>query len=310
MALQIELVAWGGWPNCYRVSNGMVELIVTTDVGPQILSYRFTNTANVFKVFEEHLGKCGGQDWHLRGGHRLWMAPEDRVASYSRDNFPVDVQVAGDALTVTTDVEPNSGLRKQMIIRMDEQGPGVRITHRIQNCREVPWAFAIWALTVMAPGGVAVTGFPPRARHEDALLPTNPLVMWAFTDMGDPRWTFFEKYLVLRQDPLVTNPTKLGHFNRKTWGAYFLGEQLFLKRYDADPARPYPDFGCSYETFTCATMLEIETLGPLETVAPGCWIEQTEQWSLHNANLSSISADAIDRALQPLLETWLQEGTR
>ena len=90
------------------------------------------------------------------------------------------------------------------------------------------------------------------------LQPTNPLVMWAFTDLSDPRWTFTKKYMMLQQDPKRSDPQKLGHFNPKTWAGYFLGK-MFLKRYDADPSRTYPDFGCSYETFTNDDFLEIET---------------------------------------------------
>ncbi len=132
----------------------------------------------------------------------------------------------------------------------------------------------------MAPGGVGITKFPPRGTHPEDLPPTNPLIMWAFTDLSDPRWTFTKKYLVLRQDPGNASPQKLGHFNEKTVGAYLLGSDLFVKRYDADASKPYPDFGSSYETFTNAEFLELETLGPLEDVAPGAAVEHVERWEL------------------------------
>ena len=37
-AVKIEKTAWKGWPNCYRIANGEVELIVTTDVGPRVIA--------------------------------------------------------------------------------------------------------------------------------------------------------------------------------------------------------------------------------------------------------------------------------
>ncbi|MDE3198978.1 MAG: hypothetical protein KGN84_21695, partial [Acidobacteriota bacterium] len=147
------------------------------------------------------------------------------------------------------------------------------------------------------------TGFPPRGRHEDILAPTNPLVMWAFTDLRDPRWTFLEKYLVLRQDPNNRAHTKLGLFNPETWGAYFLNGELFLKFYKADAGKAYPDMGCSYETFTSAEMLEIETLSPLVTLQQGAWAEHVERWVLHrNVALPDRYTDeTLDRVLTPLL---------
>ena len=102
------------------------------------------------------------------------------------------------------------------------------------------------------------------------LAPTNPLVMWAFSDLSDPRWKFTKKYMVLTQDRKNTGqPQKLGHLQRHTWGAYLLGSDLFIKRYEADPSKPYPDIRCSFETFTGPEFLELETLGPLTRVEPG-----------------------------------------
>ena len=41
----IEKTAFRGWTNCYRVSNGTVEFIATTDVGPRIISFGFVGVS-------------------------------------------------------------------------------------------------------------------------------------------------------------------------------------------------------------------------------------------------------------------------
>ena len=48
-----------GWTNCVKISNGIVELIVTTDVGPRIIHYGFKGGPNHMKVFPEQAGKSG-----------------------------------------------------------------------------------------------------------------------------------------------------------------------------------------------------------------------------------------------------------
>ena len=68
-------------------------------------------------------------------------------------------------------------------------------------------------------------------------------------------------------------------FQREAWAAYLLGSELFVKRYSAAPGA-YPDFGCSFETFTNADFLELETLGPLVRLAPGEFVYHTETWTL------------------------------
>lgn len=296
MSVLIEKTAWGGWPNCHRVTNGEIELIVTGDIGPRIMRCGFVGGQNFFKVFEDQLGKSGEVEWQFRGGHRVWLAPEDRKRTYAPDNVAAEVTHADGVLTATSAVEPETGLRKQLVVRMEPSGTKVEVLHRMQNT--LPFAIRIshWALTMLAPGGTGVTGFPPRGSHADCLAPTNPLVMWAFTDLRDPRWTFLEKYLVLRHDPANAAHTKLGHFNENTWGAYLLGNEMFLKRYTADATKQYPDMGCSYETFASDGMLEIETLGPLTDVEPGDWVDHVERWSLHrDVAVSEWTDEGLDR---------------
>ena len=188
-------------------------------------------------------------------------------------------------------------------------GTGVKVSHRITNHSLFPLEFAPWALTMMAPGGIAVSGFPPRGRHTINLEATNPLVMWAYTNLADPRWKFTKKYLTLRQDPSNTEAQKIGLFNRDTWAAYLLNGEAFVKRSTADPAKTYPDFGCSFETFTNNEFLEVETLGPMTKLLPGETVEHTEHWALfRDVKVAELTDKELDEVLLPLVQTV--EGTK
>ncbi len=301
-AVKVEKVNYKGWPNSYRVSNGEVELVVTGDVGPRIMRYGFVGGQNVLKEFEDQLGKTGEEKFQLRGGHRIWKAPEDPVATWAPDNVPVQVTVTKSGVVAREPVEPLTGLQKEIAVEMADRGTGVTVRHGITNKGLFPLEFAPWALTMMAQGGVAITGFPPRGKHPEVLEATNPLVMWAYTDLSDKRWIFTRKYLMLRQDRNNPEPQKVGHFNPRTWAGYLLNGELFLKQLDTDPSRTYPDFGCSFETFTNADFLEIETLGPLTKVVPSGAVRHVERWSLHkNVRLPAFTDADLDRALLPLL---------
>lgn len=303
-AVKIEKTEYKGWPNCYRISNGEVDLVVTTDVGPRVIRFGFAGGQNFFKEFDAQMGKSGEKEWMARGGHRIWIAPEHVKDTYALDNGPVKISIEGGVVSLTQPVEPETSLEKQVVVKLAPSGTSVEVLHRITNRAKRARELAPWALTMMAQGGYGITGFPPRGTHPEQLAPTNPLVMWAFTNLADPRWKFTRKYLILRQDPASTGqPQKLGHFNADTWGAYWLGSELFLKRYQADPKRTYTDMGCSYETFTNQDMLELETLGPLQTLQPGESVEHVERWSLHrNVKLSSWTDEELDAVLLPLLK--------
>ena len=172
---------------------------------------------------------------------------------------------------------------------MEPTGTKVTVSHRITNHGLFPLEFAPWVLTMMAQGGMVVSGFPPRGTHPQNLEATNPLVMWAYTDLSDPRWKFTRKYLTLKQDPNNSNAQKLN------------GE-AFVKRAKADPTKTYTDFGCSFETFTNNDFLEIETLGPVTKVKPEQTVEQVEHWSLYkNVSPTAITDEELTRVLAPLL---------
>ncbi len=301
-AVTIQKTSYAGWPHCYRISNGEVELIVTGDVGPRVIRYAFVGGQNIFKEYKEQLGKSGESQWMARGGHRVWIAPEQVPESYALDNGPVEITVKGDTLTATGAPERETGLQKQLVIRLAPSGSAVEVVDRIRNTAEKTREFAPWALTMMAQGGRGIHGFPPRSKHMEVLTPSNPLVMWGFTDLSDPRWKFTKKYLMLQQDPKNAVPQKLASFNTDTFGAYLLGSDLFIKRYKADPSKKYPDDGASFETFTNADFLELETVGPLRAVKQGETAEHTEHWTLHkNVKISAWTDAELDRVLLPLL---------
>jgi hypothetical protein len=301
-AVTVDKTEYKGWRNCYRVTNGEVDLVVTADVGPRVIRFGFVGGQNLFKEYAEQLGKSGEKEFQARGGHRVWKAPEDPVASWAPDNAPVEVRVTAGGLVAREPVEPLTGLQKEIEVSMAPSGSEVTVTHRIANRTLMKIEFTTWALTQMAPGGVGFTGFPPRGTHPKNLEPANPLVMWTYTDLSDPRWTFTKKYLVLRQDPNNAVPQKLGHFNPHTWAAYLLHGELFVKQYEADALRSYPDFGCSFETFTNNEFLELETLGPMAQAPPGHTAAHVERWSLHRPVVVPAFTDAeIDRAVAPFV---------
>jgi len=251
------------------------------------------------------IGKSGESTWQNRGGHRLWVAPEappDSPITYAADNFPVKIKLKAGTIEATPPLEREAGLQKQMVLKMAASGSGVEVLHRITNKNAWTIELAAWGLTVLSPGGVGITRLPPRGTHPEMLAPTNPLVIWAFTDLSDKRWQFTGKYILLRQDSKIARPQKIGSFNKDTFGAYYLANDLFVKRYQADLGKTYPDMGASFEMFANAEVLELETLGPLTRLAPGESLQHLERWSLHrNVKIGKWTDAELDRVLTPLV---------
>jgi hypothetical protein len=98
--------------------------------------------------------------------------------------------------------------------------------------------------------------------------------------MSDPRWTWGKKYVLLRQDPGMEAPQKVGASVPDGWVAYARDGHLFIKTFDHVPGAAYPDLGCSAEIFGNGDFLEVESLAPMVDLQPGAAVEHVEHWFL------------------------------
>jgi len=153
---------------------------------------------------------------------------------------------------------------------------------------------APWALSVMAPGGVAILPLPERGSHPQDLLPSSSITLWPYTDLSDPRWTFGRHFVMLRQDATCQTPQKIGSEVSVGWCAYARQGHLFVKRFQFQVGAQYPDRNCNVEIFTNQKMLELETLGPLVKLQPGETVTYAEDWNLlRNVSQPQSEAEVI-----------------
>ena len=260
-----------GW-ECARVESGGVEALVTLDVGPRVIRLGPVGGPNLLYESEKDRGLRGGDTYRSYGGHRLWVAPEDPQRTYTPDNERVEV---ADSWFCSA---PNRfGLRKA--IRVSPSEEGFVVEHRVGNEGSTPHNLALWCLTVMAPGGECAFRQEPHVPHGESLLPARPLVLWAYTEMDDPRWTWGRRTVRLRHDP-ARGPQKAGALLGDGLAVYSLAGRSFVKRFPTVVGAPYPDMGCNFEVFTRHEMLEVESLGPLVDLQPGESAFHTEHWAV------------------------------
>ncbi len=302
-----------GWPNSYRLANPHIELVVTTDIGPRLVRFGAVGGPNLLGLDPALQGQTGGDAWQPYGGHRLWQAPETLLTTYAPDNAPAKLEQLGDRVRVTGPVEPTTGLQKVLDLQLAPDAPRLEITHRIHNHSRWPLRLAPWALTVVAPGGTAVLALAPRRPHgPDTLVPDGQLTLWPYTDLADPRWTWGPRYLLARQDPAQAAFQKIGLAPARAvdaWLAYVLNGQALVKAMDWDPRAEYPDRNTPLQIFVNASILELETLGPLADVPPDGCVEHGERWLLLDG-IPALRGDAdVAAHLAPRVEAWLGAGT-
>jgi len=296
----MEKIVFNGW-DCIRLANREIEIIVTRDVGPRIIRLAFKGKPNLFAEIPSQQGAQGEKDWMIRGGHRLWVAPEAKPWSYELDNQPYAlVEAIPNGIRVRQDAGPITRIVKQMDITLDPGKNRITVVHTLSNHDTKPVACAPWALSVMGLNGQAIIPLPEKISHTTRLLPNQHWSIWGYTDFTDPRWMIGSRYIFFRQDP-TRGPNKLGCAHREKWVAYQREGFLFIKQFEYVDGATYPDNGCNFETFANEEILEIESLGPLVTLQAGASTVHTETWLLFENVPRCQSETDVDRLIRPLL---------
>jgi hypothetical protein len=280
-----------------------LELVVTTSVGPRVVSLQSGRSGNLFLELPSDDPRLHG--YQLRGGHRLWRAPEDPVASYQPDDDPLDVRLLPAGVRLVQPIEKKTGLQKTMRIELPAERT-VRVTHTLTNRGRRAIECAPWPITMLRKGGYGVLPLPPKRGQSGAnLLPNFSLVTWAYTDLSLPVWDFHRDFIGVDVSRGKT-AQKLGITNFPGWAAYWTPGAVFVKFTPVTPDCSRPDGGCRFETYTKGNMIELETLGRLRRLAPGGSESHTEYWTVFERMRKPNTDRAFALSLEPAVRAWLK----
>ncbi len=217
-------------------------------------------------------------DFHFRGGHRLWHAPENMPRTYIPDT-PVTVTDLQDGLLLETETEPGTGIRKKIEIRLSPNQPSVKLTHILVNDGMWTVELAAWAITQFRLGGTVILPMPVGNTDPAGLLHNRQFSLWPYARINDPRLKLGDDFILFSADSLLP-PFKIGYFNPHVWLAYWLDGILFRKIFDTDKKSACPDNNCNAEMYCGDQFVELESLGPLTKLGPGDSVFHVETWEI------------------------------
>ena len=287
-----------------RLDAGAARLVVTTSVGPRVLALFAGDGDNAFAELPEMTLPCPGSGpFHLRGGHRLWAAPEDPRVTYRPDDEPVEVIELPDGVRLRTRPDPVAGTSRETTIRVT--GPErLSFDYRVVNTSAGRQRLACWALTMMAPGGRAWMPLLTEPFDAGGFQAQRNIVLWPYARTDDPRFVMTDAALEIRADRLtplgIDRKFKVGTSLRRGWVAHWREGVLLVKRAGHDEDREYADMGSSAQVYSQPEFTELETLGPLVDLAPGEAAEHREDWEVHLVDESEaerlVTSGALDGA--------------
>lgn len=235
-------------------------------------------------------------DFHFRGGHRLWHAPEAMPRTYAPDTGELKITDLPNGVILETETEPGTGIRKRIEIRMAAEKPSATLTHTLINDGLWPVEIASWAITQLRLGGTAILPMPVDQVDAAGLLPNRQISFWPYARLTDPRLSLRDDFSTFKADAVLP-PFKMGYFNPHGWLAYWMDGVLFKKSFSAQVDAIYPDNNSNAELFCNDEFVELESLAPLVKLEPGHSTTHLETWELFS-DLNSLPDE-----LQKLLVT-------
>ena len=147
--VKIEELCYKSFGKCVRLTNGIIELVVTLEVGPRIIRFSAVGGENVFFEDDERktnhddqkeiYAECYGDDlkpWAILGGHRIWTSPEAFPRSYVPD-YKSEYETIENGIKVISPVQSWIQLQPEFEITITGENE-VKVVHRLKNCGAWP----------------------------------------------------------------------------------------------------------------------------------------------------------------------------
>jgi hypothetical protein len=262
------------------LSNSFLRLDYLTTIGPRLV--RLVPAGTEINLLAETPTVSWDTPFgvfHVRGGHRLWAAPQNDLSTAIPDNGPLLVEELPSGIRLVQPRQEPTGLSKALEVRLHPECAALTLTHILINQGVWPIELSPWAITQLPLGGTHFVPLLDPRPGIDRNQPNRMVTLWPYTRWNDPRLKFTQDFLS------VTAVTGAGEFkvgmsNHTGWAGY-LQQGIFLCRRFTPTAGPYPDGGSNTEIFINNQFTELETLGPLVRLLPGEAVSHVEEWQVY-----------------------------
>ncbi len=261
------------------IENEFLRVDYLTTTGPRLIGlYAKGAEGNLLAETPDVHWATPHGEYYLRGGHRLWTAPEN--AFYNCPEGSVRVVTEGGRVTLCSGVDA-SGLEKEISFRLEKNR--VLLTHRVTWHGKQPLELAPWGITQLRLGGMAIL---PLSATE-GLQPNRNLVLWPYSQVNDERLELNDD-LILLHGRASEKAFKIGSLNSHGWIACLWDKVLFVKRFTmGEPGCKYPDMDCNVEAYVRDICLELEALGFLTLLNPNESTTLEEIWEVSAGEYSA-----------------------
>ncbi len=261
------------WGETLYIKHGKLTLGIPLCFGIRISYVSYDESENLF--FEQPTSMTDlttDKGWRVRGGHRLWVAPEGEQTYYP-DNEKISYELTENGVILHQKNDPWISMEKTVEISFVSEN-SLKVIHTIKNTSDKECRCALWAVTSVDAGGIE---YIPLTVSEGSSAPVCRFSTWFHTSLGDKRVNYRRESITINHSP-TSERYKIGIGHPAGPVTYTNKGVVFEKSYEVISNVSYPDGDVSYETFLCDHMVEIESLSPLYNIQPQETATHIEMW--------------------------------
>lgn len=273
---------------CLKITNGVVEIIITIEYGPRIVKYGYVNGRNQFAEDINNKISTSHGDYYIIGGHRFWHLPENKDRTYIPDNKKVEYESIFNGVRLIQEIEKWTQVQKIIEIIFESSSSKVNILHKIVSLNAFDINISVSGITAMSKGGIEII---PLEKRKSGISPNKSFVFWPYSNIKDSRVYFGDRYVAMKVCENISENFKIGFNTNLSYALYYNENELFVKQFKRDKNNSnYPHMGCCYESFIGSNYIEMQTNSPLYTISTNQCVEHLEIWDLHK----DVNLDFID----------------
>ena len=108
------------------LENRWIRLEYLAEAGPRLVRLFVAGSdKNLLAETPESFWETAHGRFNIRGGHRLWHAPETMARTYMPDNDGLTVTEVPGGVRLTGPQEPETGIRKSITVTLRDDAPGL-----------------------------------------------------------------------------------------------------------------------------------------------------------------------------------------
>ena len=273
LSLSVKEITTEEFGHCVMISANELQIIVTIDYGPRIVSITENSSPNL--IYHER-----DREFHRCHGHKMKLTIDRPSNSLYCDNSPVMYSLLDDGIKFTQTATEPIPLEISMDIVLGSESNNIMIVHSVVNKSKEPVKLSIYTETPVKRDGFI---FIPQSNIAEHDKPSRILTLWDNSKWTDNRLYIGNQYVTVCGN---NNPSrlKIGSNNTAGWCGYINGINSFVKRYVHNRNALYPFCHCSTYATAKEKYLSIQTSSPFYRIGHLEIARHVENWVFLKAN--------------------------